>query len=220
MDFKYIYQFLLELQNNNNREWFNANKSNYLKSKELFDEFVEELILGLKMIDNSIDVDSSKDCVFRIYRDVRFSKNKEPYKNNLGAFIARGGRKSRFAGYYINIEPNASFVGGGIYCPDSKVLKAVRQSIFENTKEFKNIINDKKFKKFFPQIYGDKLKMAPKGFPKDFLEIDILKHKDYAVMCTLEDDFFVQDDALKKVLKIFEVQKAFNDFLNKSIEKM
>ncbi len=220
MNFRTIYEFLIDLQINNNREWFNNNKQRYLEAKELFDTFVDRLIQGLKTIDNSIDVENAKDCVFRIYRDTRFSKNKAPYKENFGASIARGGRKSPFAGYYIHIEPDRSFVGGGIYHPDSRVLKALRQHIFEHSEMFKNIINDNSFKVYFPKIYGDKLKMAPKGFSKDFSDIDLLKHKDYAVIHQLDNDFFLQDDVLKQVLKIYEIQKPFNVFLNESLGKM
>ncbi len=219
MNFKTIYQFLIDLKSNNNREWFNVNKQRYLEVKELFEVFVEELIYGLKTFDNNIDVENAKDCVFRIYRDTRFSKNKTPYKENLGALIVRGGRKSPFAGYYVNIEPGGSFLGGGIYHPDNAVLKAVRQTIFEDPAAFKHILDNKSFKSCFPKIYGAKLKRAPKGFPKDFSEIDLLKHKDYAVMYTLDDDFFMQDDVLKQALKVFKVQKPFNDYLNDIIEK-
>ncbi len=220
MNFKTIYQFLIDLQINNNRAWFNANKQRYVEAKELFDTFVDQLIQGLKTVDESIDVENAKACVFRIYRDTRFSKNKAPYKENFGASIARGGRKSPFAGYYIHIEPDRSFVGGGIYHPESSVLKVLRQHIFNDTKAFKHIINDKTFKAYFSQIYGDKLKMAPKGFPKDFSNIDLLKHKDYAIIHKLDNDFFLQDDVLTQLLKIYKIQKPFNDFLNTAVEKI
>ncbi len=220
MNFKTIYKFLIDLQINNNRAWFNDNKQRYLEAKELFDTFVYQLIQGLKTIDNSIDVENAKDCVFRIYRDTRFSKNKAPYKENFGASITRGGRKSPFAGYYIHIEPDNSFVGGGIYHPDSHILKVLRQHIFEHPKVFKHIINDKGFKVYFPEIYGDKLKMAPKGFSKDFSEIDLLKHKDYAVIHQLDNDFFIKNDLIKQLLKIYKIQKPFNDFFNEAIAKM
>ncbi|PID99046.1 TIGR02453 family protein [Candidatus Saccharibacteria bacterium] len=215
-----IYRFLIDLHANNNREWFNANKQRYLEARDLFETFVDQIIQGLKAIDDTIEVENAKECVFRIYRDTRFSKNKLPYKDNFGAFITRGGRKSPFAGYYVNIEPSGSFVGGGIYHPDSRILHAVRQHIFEHPEAFLNILNDKNFKDLFPEIYGDRLKMAPKGFPKDFSEIELLKYKDYAVMQNLDDDFFLQDDAVKQVLKTFEIQKPFIDFLNEPIEKM
>ncbi|PID68586.1 MAG: TIGR02453 family protein [Flavobacteriia bacterium] len=220
MNFKTIFQFLIDLQINNNRAWFNANKQRYVEAKALFDAFVDQLIQGLKTVDESIDVENAKECVFRIYRDTRFSKNKAPYKENFGASIARGGRKSPFAGYYIHIEPDSSFIGGGIYHPESSVLKTLRQHVFDHTKAFKHIINDTTFKAYFPKIYGDKLKMAPKGFSKDFSAIDLLKHKDYAVIHKLDNDFFLQDDVLTQLLKIYEIQKPFNDFLNESLEKM
>ncbi|MBN2571813.1 MAG: DUF2461 domain-containing protein, partial [Ignavibacteriales bacterium] len=136
MDFKKIISFLTDLGKNNNKVWFQTNNENYQYAKAKFEEFIDILIPMLKEVDNDIDVESSKECIFRIFRDVRFFKNKSPYKTNFGAFIAEGGRKSKHAGYYLHVEPNKSFIGGGIYMPSPEILIAIRTHIYENIKDF------------------------------------------------------------------------------------
>ena len=219
MELNTIISFLNDLRRNNNREWFKENENKYRKSKELFEHFLDILIPPLHQIDASIDVISSKDCIFRIYRDVRFSKNKEPYKNNFGAFISKGGRKSPYAGYYIHIEPGSSFIGGGIYMPESKILNAIRTEIYNNTSEYKSIINDPSFKKYFPAIFGEKLKMAPKGFPKDFEDIELLKNKHYALAHNVKDEFWSDNGLFDNIMDIFKTQYPFNRFMNEAVEK-
>ena len=211
---KEILNFLKELKQNNNREWFNENKPKYEEAKKQFEGFVDILIMKIKEFDDTIDVHAAKECTFRIYRDVRFSKNKEPYKPNFGAYIAKGGRKSEYAGYYIHIESEASFAGGGVYCPQPKILKVVRDDIYNDSEKIKEIINDKTFKKVFPEMYGEKLKTAPRGFPKDFPDIQLLNFKSYTVVKELSDKEITAADFLENVLSIFETQKTFNDYLN------
>lgn len=217
MDAKLIFEFLVDLQFNNNRKWFGENHDRYQHARSEFEQFVEILIPEIHQIDDSIDVTSAKECIFRLYRDVRFSKNKEPYKTNFGAYIAKGGRKSQYAGYYVHFEPDQSFIGGGIYMPEPAILKLIRQGIYENTEAFKNIINNGKFNKFFPDIYGEPLKTAPKGFPKDFPDIDLLKYRHYAVTHQITNSFWFQKDVMDKVIDIFKIQHPFNQFLNKVI---
>ena len=219
MDLQNAFQFLIDLKFNNNRPWFNDNKERYLSAKNDFDTFVEELIALLKKQDKSIDVNSAKECVFRIYRDARFSKNKDPYKTNFGAFISKGGRKSQYAGYYVHFEPDNSFMGGGIYQPTPVLLKTIRTQIFENTKEYKGILEQKDFKKQFPVLHGDKLKMAPKGFPKDFEAIDLLKNKHFVVSQKIENEVWFEGDPLKTILNSYKTQQAFNEFLNRAVGK-
>lgn len=220
MDFKMIFEFLIDLQFNNNKIWFKENQDRYQKAKAGFEEFIEILLPKVSLLDESIDVTSSKECIFRIFRDVRFSKNKEPYKKNFGSFISKGGRKSPYAGYYIHIEPDKSFIGGGIYMPESKILNAIRTEIYEKTEEYKNIINTSTFKKYFPEIYGDRLKMSPKGFPKDFEDIDLLKHKHYAVAYNVKDSFWNATDVIENLINIFHVQYPFINFLNRAVIKV
>ncbi|MBN2681377.1 MAG: DUF2461 domain-containing protein [Bacteroidales bacterium] len=210
--------FLDSLQNNNNRNWFNENKEKYNSAKSEFETFVSEVIINLRAIDSSVGDMAAKDCMFRINRDVRFSNNKEPYKNNFGAFMAKEGRKSIYAGYYIHLEPHNSFIGGGIYMPEAKNLNAIRQHIYDNYIEFKKILENKTFKSYFPEIYGEKLKTAPKGFPKDFEGIDLLKHKHYAVTFPVDNKFWSKPDLVKNVMKVFEQLSVYNKFINLAFE--
>ena len=217
MDLQNSFQFLIDLKFNNNRPWFNENKERYLNAKKEFDAFIDELIPLLKKQDSSIDVNSAKECVFRIYRDARFSKNKDPYKTNFGAFISKGGRKSPYAGYYIHFEPDNSFMGGGIYQPTPALLKSIRTQIFENVETYKNILNQKDFKKQFPEVQGKKLKMAPKGFPKEFEDIELLKNKHFVVSKKIENETWIEGNPQKHILKSFKTQQDFNHFLNTAV---
>ncbi len=219
MDLNIVFKFLIDLKFNNNRAWFKQNNDRYINAKSEFENFIELLIPQLKEVDSEIDVLPAKNCIFRIYKDVRFSKNKEPYKTNFGASISKGGKKSINAGYYIHFEPDNSFIGGGIYKPEPKILKAIRTTIFENTEQYKNIINKSTFKKYFPDIYGEKLKTAPRGFPKDFKDIDLLNNKHYAIIHNIDNSFWFKDDLINNILDVFKEQKEFNHFLNKIVEK-
>ena len=215
---KDILTFLTLLKENNNREWFNDNKYLYENAKGKFEGFVNILIPKIKEFDNEIDVTSAKECTYRIYRDVRFSKNKEPYKPNMGAYISKGGKKSKYAGYYFHIETNASFAGGGIYRPQPKILKAVRNNIFEDASKIKDLISKKEFKETFPEMYGEKLKTAPRGFPKDFQDIDLLNYKSYVVVKNLTNQEILSKTVLDDLIKVFKTQKPFNDYLNSIIK--
>ena len=217
MDLHGTVDFLGKLKANNNREWFQANKQLYDDARGEFEQFIAILIPVIRGIDPDVDVMSPKECLFRIFRDVRFSKDKSPYKTNFGAFIARGGRKSPHAGYYIHIEPGASFVGGGAYMPESQYLKAIRTEIFENPEEYKTIITSDYFRKYFGGMFGEKLKTAPKGFPKEFPDIDLLKNKHYAVTHRVEDGFWFSDTLVEDVAEMFGALYVLNRFLNNAI---
>lgn len=219
MNIGLIIEFLIDLQFNNNRNWFKENNEKYLKAKAEFEQFIDVLIPELKKFDNGIDIASSKESIFRIFRDVRFSKNKEPYKTNFGAFLAKGGRKSPYAGYYIHIEPDRSFVGGGIYIPEPKILHSIRAEIYENIDEFKRIINNDNFRRYFSEVYGEKLKIAPKGFPKEFPGIDLLKHKHYAITYSVKNSFWSGKKIIETLMNVFRVQYPFNQFLNRAVAK-
>lgn len=218
MNLKNTFDFILDLQFNNNRNWFQQNEDRYKLAKNDFEIFATSLIAGMQSIDPEIGILSVKDCTYRIYRDVRFSPNKEPYKNNMGAYIVKGGKKSPFAGYYVHLEPGASFIGGGVYMPEPAVLSAIRQEIFENNGEFKKIIENPIFNNTFTGFFGEKLKTAPKGFPKDFHDIDMLKHKHFSPFSTLSDEFWENENPEKKVLEGFAALKDFNQFMNRVIE--
>jgi uncharacterized protein (TIGR02453 family) len=217
---KNALNFLIHLKLNNERNWFKENEKFYQSAKTEFTDFIDSLIPVLKSIDDTIDVESSKECLFRIYRDVRFSKNKEPYKTNFGAFIAKGGRKTVNAGYYIHFEPDQSFIGGGIYMPQPNYLKAIRTNIYNDPDSFKKILNEKKFKDLFGGIEGEKLKTAPKGFPKDFPDLDLIKNKHFVVSKKVSNEFWLSGDLVQKVADIFKEQYPLNSYLNKIAEKV
>lgn len=219
MDLRTSLNFLNNLRDNNNREWFQANKSQYQEAKAEFELFINILIPRLKDVDPEIDVFHAKECTFRIFKDVRFSKDKSPYKSNFGAFIARGGRKSHFAGYYVHLEPGASFIGGGAYMPQAPQLKAIRTDIVEHVATYKKIINKPTFKTYFPEIYGEKLKTAPRGFDKTWSDIDLIRNKHYAVVHNVEDAFWFKKDTMDEIIEIFKAQLPFNRFINNTILK-
>ncbi len=214
---KSIYEFLLELRENNNRDWFHANKEKYNQAKKDFEFFIQLSIEQIKSIDPRLSGLQAKDCIFRIFRDTRFSENKTPYKTNFGAFLSVGGRKSKFGGYYIHIEPEACFLGGGCYMPESIVLKSIREEIFHNPLDFKNIITDKKFSEHFPQMYGDKLKTAPRGYSKDFEHIDLLNYKSYAVAKIIGDEIVNSEKYSIEMTNVFKALLPLNEFLNEII---
>ncbi len=219
MDLKIILNFLSQLKENNNRDWFKNNKISYEQAKTEFEKFVLELIQIANKYNPEIGFLNPKDCIFRIFRDVRFSKDKSPYKANFGAVIADGGRKSPFAGFYVHLEPDESFISGGVYMPESKNLKAIRTEIYENSGDYKKIINNTKFKKYFDEIYGEKLKNAPRDFPKDFADVELLKHKHYAVVHNVNNSFWDSKELFKQLSEIFGAVSPFNDFINKAINK-
>ncbi len=207
--------FLNALKLNNNREWFKANKPAFDDAKEQFIYYVDSILDELKKMDENIENTlKAKDTIFRIYRDVRFSKNKEPYKTNFGASISKGGRKSSNAGYYIHLEPGNSFIGGGIYMPTSDKIKSIRLSIYNNPEKFLKIINDTKFRATFGEIHGEKLKSYPRGFDKNFEYIDLLKYKHYAVLSEVSDDFWIKKNSLEATMQKFKTLYPFVEYLN------
>jgi len=214
---KTIIDFLSQLEKNNNREWFNANKPLYQTAKSDFEIFINNLIPQVHKFDPTIGSITAKECVFRIFRDVRFSKDKSPYKTNMGGFMAKGGRKGGSAGYYLHIDMNQSFIAGGLYMPPSDVLKKVRQEIMYNVDEFKSIIHKSTFQKTFGQIEGEKLKRPPKDFPADFADIDLLKFKSYTVMHPINTEHILSPNFEDYTVGIFKEMFALNQFLNKAV---
>ena len=184
-------QFLSDLKYNNNREWFTDNKNRYEEARSDFENFIDALIDRIAEFDPSIRHHTASDCVFRIYRDVRFSKDKSPYKTNMGAHITAAAKRSEIhsrAGYYIHIEPEGhSMLAGGAYLPDAKWLKRIRERIDREADVLKGILSGADFKKYFGGIDGEKLKTAPKDFPKDHPEIELLKHKSFLATHKMDD---------------------------------
>ena len=211
--------FLKKLKINNNREWFDSNKSEYLASKEIFEEFVSELIKGINKFDKKVSLDlKPKDCTFRIYKDVRFSKDKTPYKNNMSASINPGGKKSNIPGYYFHLEPDGCFLAGGVYMPMPDVLKAIRQEIDYNPLPLINVLKSASFKKEFNGLdEEDKLKNPPKGFNKDHAHSEILKNRHFIVSQKFENKVILKKEGLIKTLDSFKAMYPFLDYLRKAI---
>ncbi len=214
---KTILDFLSELKKNNNRDWFEKNKPTFREAQKEFESAVNHLIIQLSEFDPAIGQLKPKDCIFRIYRDVRFSKNKDPYKENFGAAISRGGRKSPFALYYLHIEDENSFIAGGIYMPPSDVLAKVRQEIDYNAEELKTIIENPSFKKLFGELKGDKLKKAPRGYDPENENIELIKHKSYLAVHNVKNEKVLQNNYLDYCLDVYKEIKPLNDFLNRPL---
>ncbi len=214
-----IIEFLQDLKINNNREWFDKNRDRYHHVKRVFEMYIEHLIIEIKEFAPEIGQIRAADCTFRIFRDVRFSNDKTPYKTNLGAYVAPNGRKSKFAGYYLHLDPDASFAGGGIYMPQATELKLLRNAIYDSPHEFMKIIETPNFKQLFPEIHGEQLKKPPRFFPPEFEFIDLLKYKSYTVFHPINNQQFASHDFNSFIINIFETIKPFNDFLNKALSE-
>jgi len=215
-----LLNFLKELKDNNHKPWFDENRERYQNLRKEMVRLIQELIPQIAQFDPSILPLEPKDCIFRINRDIRFSNDKTPYKTNMGAYMARGGRKSPYGGYYLHIEPGGSFLAGGIYQPSSAVLKEVRSEIYYDVEKFKSIILDKTFKTYFKEIWSEKLKSAPRGFPSDWPDIELLKYKHYTVIHDLQDNKIIQKDFPDFAIKVFKVLQPFNTYFNRVIENI
>lgn len=217
---KEILQFLRELAANNNREWFHANKGRYDVLKKAFGEQVQELINRISLFDPEITGLEVKDCVYRIYRDIRFSPDKRPYKIYMGAYIAKsGGRKSEYGGYYVHLEPDGCMLSGGIYMPEPALLKKLRQDIYDQADEFIEILETPVFKKAYGGLEGEMLSRVPAGFPPDTPYADILKHKNFTVGSYKPDSFFEKEDWMDKAIVDFKTLQPFNRFLNYTVDE-
>jgi uncharacterized protein (TIGR02453 family) len=215
-------KFLKDLKKNNNKPWFDANRAKYEDAKKDFAEFIQSVIDKHSKKDGSIKELKAKDCMFRINRDIRFAKDKSPYKTNFGASINRGGKKSLFAGYYFHLEPGESFAGGGIWMPMPPELKKVRQEIDYNLDEFKKIITAKKFKSVYGELYKGKdasLSKVPQGFEKDNPAADYLKLKSFLAMKKLAESDLTSKNLEKLVLETFDALQPLVEFINKAIEE-
>ena len=220
MNIPVIFQFLNEIQEHNNREWFHENKMLYDEAKTNFDEFLAQVIARIATFDESVCGIQPHDCTYRIYRDTRFSMDKTPYKIHMGGYINAKGKKSNHFGYYIHLQPGHSMLAGGSLCLPPKVLKAVRQAIYDNIDEYRDIVEDSAFKQFFPIVGEDFLKTSPKGFPKDFPYMNYLRCRQYTCSCPVDDTFFYRADFLDKTEVVFKQLKRVADFINYTIDEL
>jgi uncharacterized protein (TIGR02453 family) len=214
-------KFLKDLNKNNNKPWFESHRAQYEAAKSDFASFIQKVIDTYGKKDSSIKHLAAKDCMFRINRDIRFSKDKTPYKNNFGASINKGGKQSfSSGGYYFHLQPGQSFCGGGIWMPEPENLRKIRQEIDYNYKEFKKIIGSKKFK----SVYGDlsdhpdyKLTRLPKGYEPDNPAAEYLKLKSFVSMISLKDTDLTSKNLLKKTVTAFETLKPLLDFVDHAL---
>ena len=213
-------KFLKELKKNNNKPWFDEHRKQYEAAKADFYDMLNVIIKAISVFDSSVAHLSAKDCAFRINRDVRFSKDKSPYKSNMGAFISKGGKKINNAGYYIHIEPGQCFAAGGFYMPDAPQLAKIRQEIDYSFDDWKKIVNDKSFKKAFVKgVEGiEVLSRPPKGYEETNPAISYLKMKSFIVSRPLTDKEVQDKGAVKEIVKIFASIKPMIGFLNAAVD--
>ena len=219
MDFPHILKFLSALKKHNDRTWFEKNKEQYLLAKDNFEIFITRFLDELIKFNPALAGLNPKKLPFRIYRDVRFSKDKSPYKINMGAGISPGGKMMQEAGYYIHLEPGRCFIAGGMYMPDPDNLKKIRQEIDYNGDKLEKIFKDKTFKKWYQGFDDfDKMKTAPKGYAKDHPRLDWLKHRTFIVSHPFTDTEVKDKKFLKKVVDACKAMKPFNEFLREAME--
>jgi uncharacterized protein (TIGR02453 family) len=213
-------KFLKGLKKNNNKPWFDAHRGDYESAKADFAAFVQSVIDKHSIKDKTIHHLKAKECMFRINRDIRFSKDKSPYKTNFGASINRGGKKSMLAGYYFHCEPGQAFVGGGIWQPMPPELKKLRQEVDYNFAEFKKIIGSKKFKSVYGELYkGNDVSLTrlPKGYEENNPATDYLKLKSYLGMTDLSEKDLTSKNLLQKTIAAFEALQPLVEFINKAL---
>jgi uncharacterized protein (TIGR02453 family) len=212
-------KFLKDLKKNNNRPWFEEHRKQYEETKDNFLSFIDNLITGIAVFDPPIAALKAKDCTFRINRDVRFSKDKSPYKNNIAAYFNRNGKKANGAGYYLHIEPGKSFAAGGLWMPDPKDLAKIRQEIDYSFEGWKKIIGHAAFKKTFPEgVTGEALVRPPKGYEENNPAIAYLKKKSFIVSRSFTDEAVLNKSFVKEVAHTFKTMKPLIDFLNAAVE--
>lgn len=219
---KSIIAFLNDLRQHNDREWFAANKERYVAATERFATIVDELIREIARYDSTVTGLTAKDCTYRIYRDVRFSADKSPYKTHMGAFICQGGKKSGYSGYYFHIGsggegyPYAHMLAAGDYCCDPKVLQVLREDIVGGDGDFEAIVQGAR-----PTFELDRegaLKRNPKGFEQETQYTDYLRLKAFCLVHTPSDDFVCADDLPQRAAALFQSTQPFLNYINRAIE--
>jgi len=210
--------FLSGLKKNNNKTWFEKNKPLYIDIKNELTATAGEVIKEVSKFDSSISGLDPKKTIFRIYRDVRFSKDKSPYKTNIGFWMSKGGMKIPSAGYYVHLQPGECFLAGGIWMPEADVLNKIRQEIDYNFNDFKKIVESSAFKKRFGVLdTEEKLSRPPKGYDDDNPAIEYLKLKSFTVSTNISDSLVLGTGLTKEAIKIFKEMNPFIQFLNKAL---
>jgi uncharacterized protein (TIGR02453 family) len=214
IDLKPVLDFLSELKGHNNKAWFEEHRAAYDTARTHFENFVDQLIIQYGGIEDLGGI-TAKDCIMRIYRDIRFSKDKSPYKTNMSATIAPGGKKSTSLGYHLHMQPqDETLIAGGLYMPTPEQLASFRAAIDRDAAPFKAIISDKEFKKYFGTLDGEKVKTVPQGYTRDHPEIELLRFKQVVVVHRLSDEMVLSPRFSAHAIKTFTAMKPFLDYLN------
>jgi len=217
MNYQQTHAFLSELAENNNKQWFDANRKRYEDVKADWVTTIGEIIKAIATFDEPIGELEPKNCTFRINRDVRFSKDKSPYKTNLGAIMSKGGKKSVRAGYYIQIDPKETFLASGIWMPESPLLFKIRQEIDYHFDEFRQIVEAKTFVSKFGKLESDKLVSVPKGFDKESPAAEYVKYKSFVGSKKFDISIVAELDFVPKMAEYFKISKPLNDFLDRAL---
>lgn len=216
---KDLYSFLEQLAANNDRAWFAEHKDEYDCLRQWWIGELQILIDEMAALDPSLAHVQARDCLYRIYRDTRFSNDKTPYKTFFSALISPTGRHCERACYYFHQGIDETALYGGIWCPDAKTLKKLRKAIIDNVDEFRSIVETPEIERHFPGWWGRQLKTAPKGYDRDHPDIDLLRLTEYGKCCNLPRSFFDKPGWQKRAAKLFALLKPMNDFLNYSIDE-
>jgi uncharacterized protein (TIGR02453 family) len=213
-----VFDFLSSLKKHNNRAWFEENRAAYELARERFESFVDQVIHEYGKSEDLGGI-TARDCVMRIYRDIRFSKDKSPYKTNMSATIAPGGKKSSSLGYHLHLQPHEeSLIAGGLYMPTPEQLAKFRKAIDQDATPFKAIIKDKDFKKYFGTLDGEKVKTAPQGYSSEHPEIELLRFKQVVVVHRTSDETVLSPAFGGHTIKVFKAMKPFLDYLNRIVK--
>lgn len=215
-----VLDFLKALSVNNDRDWFNAHKDEYLQAKAKVEAFTAWLLERMLEFDKELVLVDPKKCMYRIYRDIRFSPDKRPYKDYMGIFISKEGRHGNCSGYYIHLQPGQSWHGAGVYGLPPDKQKKVRDGIYFQSAALRKILSSAAMKK----VYGGKMdesarmKVAPKGYDRDFPDMDLLKYRYYFVSASTPDSMVSSPGFAKAVLEDLEAAWPFNKFLNETLD--
>ena len=214
IDLKPVLDFLRALKEHNNKAWFEEHRPAYEVARTQFENFVDQLIGQYGEVEDLGGI-TAKDCIMRIYRDTRFSKDKSPYKISMSATIAPGGKKSTRLGYHLHMQPNdETLIAGGLYMPTPEQLARFRLAIDQDAASFKDILEDKEFIKYFGRLDGEKVKTAPQGYTRDHPEIELLRFKQVVVVHHVSDETALSPTFGAHTIKVFRAMKPFLDYLN------
>ncbi len=212
------FDFIADLRQNNNREWFEDNRGRYEDARADFISFVGVWLMEIEKFDDSVTGMDPRRCMFRIYRDTRFHNSKGPFKSNLGARILPGGSKALHlrTGYYLNVEPGLCRISGGAFRPEPEWLNAIRNRVVMDSRKLRKILADRTFKATFGDLQGEAVKTAPRGYSKDHPDIALLRQKSFLARHPLDDDWLLQPGFLKYIVRVCRAMKPLKDYLDES----